>query len=251
MSRAVIRMTIDEAGHYTEEERASIIASYPAHERDARARGIPQLGSGRIFPISEDLVKVPQFRIPDYNVYIGGIDFGWDHPTAAVRLAWDRDDDVAYVTAAYKVREATPIVHAAALRGWGDIVWSWPHDGLNDVAAGENLAKQYKKEGLAMLPEHARHADGSNSVEAGLMDMLSRMQTGRLKVFDHLHEWFDEFGMYHRKDGKVVKEFDDLMSATRYGLMMLRHARPMGQSRRRPRYPGPTEANRDYNPLTY
>jgi hypothetical protein len=30
--------------------------------------------------------------------------------------------------------------------------------------------------------------------------------------------------LYHRKDGKVVKEADDLMSATRYAIMMLRHA---------------------------
>ena len=37
------------------------------------------------------------------------------------------------------------------------------------------------------------------------------------------HRW-EEFRLYHRKDGKVVKEGDDLMCATRYGLMMLRHA---------------------------
>jgi hypothetical protein len=30
--------------------------------------------------------------------------------------------------------------------------------------------------------------------------------------------------MYHRKDGKVQKIDDDLMAATRYGIMMLRHA---------------------------
>jgi hypothetical protein len=51
------------------------------------------------------------------------------------------------------------------------------------------------------------------------------MQTGRLKVFSHLADWFDEFRLYHRKDGKVVKEFDDLMAATRYGVMMQRAAR--------------------------
>jgi len=28
--------------------------------------------------------------------------------------------------------------------------------------------------------------------------------------------------LYHRRDGKVVKEGDDLMAATRYGVMMLR-----------------------------
>ena len=61
-------------------------------------------------------------------------------------------------------------------------------------------------------------------VEAGLMEMLGRMQTGRFKVFAHLNDWFEEFRLYHRKDGKVVKEFDDLMSATRYALMMLRYA---------------------------
>jgi hypothetical protein len=30
--------------------------------------------------------------------------------------------------------------------------------------------------------------------------------------------------LYHRKDGRVVKEGDDLMSATRYALMLLRFA---------------------------
>ena len=57
------------------------------------------------------------------------------------------------------------------------------------------------------------------------MEMLTRMQTGRLKVFKYLNDWFEEFRLYHRKDGRVVKEGDDLMSATRYGIMMLRYAR--------------------------
>ncbi len=57
------------------------------------------------------------------------------------------------------------------------------------------------------------------------MDMLDRMQTGRLKVAKHLQDWWEEFRLYHREDGKVVKEGDDLMSATRYALMMLRHSK--------------------------
>jgi terminase large subunit-like protein len=56
------------------------------------------------------------------------------------------------------------------------------------------------------------------------MDMLTRMQTGCFKVFRHLNNWWEEFSLYHRKDGKVVKEDDDLMSATRYAIMMLRFA---------------------------
>ena len=56
------------------------------------------------------------------------------------------------------------------------------------------------------------------------MDMLDRMKTGRFKVFSHLNDWFEEFRLYHRKDGKVVKLGDDLLTATRYALMMLRYA---------------------------
>ena len=52
--RKVVTMTIDDAGHYTPEERAKIIASYPAHEREARTKGVPSMGSGKIFPVAED-----------------------------------------------------------------------------------------------------------------------------------------------------------------------------------------------------
>ena len=77
-----------------------------------------------------------------------------------------------------------------------------------------------------MLPDHATHEDGGNGVEAGLMDILDRMRSNRFKVFSTCTEWFEEFLLYHRKDGKVVKLNDDLMAATRYGCMMLRYAKP-------------------------
>ena len=49
-------MTIDDAEHFTPEERQAIIDSYPEHEREARTKGIPSLGSGRVFPISEEAI---------------------------------------------------------------------------------------------------------------------------------------------------------------------------------------------------
>lgn len=157
---------------------------------------------------------------------INGLDFGWDHPTAAVQLAWDRDSDCLYVIQGHRQKEATPILHAATIKAWGDWVpTAWPHDGLqHDKGSGEQLAVQYAKTGLKMLKDRATFEDGSNGVEAGLMEMLQRMQTGRLKVFAHLEDWFSEFRLYHREDGKVVKKQDDLMSATRYAVMMKRKA---------------------------
>lgn len=223
--REVITMTIDDAEHYTPEERQKIIDSYPPHEREARTKGIPSLGSGRIFPVAEDLITVAPFVIPKHWVQIAGIDFGWDHPTAAAGLAWDRDSDIIYVSKVYRQREAPVHTHAAALKPWGSwLPWAWPHDGNNDTAAGENLASQYKAQGMGFLPERATFDDGSNSVEAGLMDMLDRMVTGRWKVFTTCSEWLEEFRLYHRKDGKVVKERDDVLSASRYALMMKRFA---------------------------
>ncbi len=96
------------------------------------------------------------------------------------------------------------------------------------------LAKQYTAQGLDMLYTHAQFEDGSVSVEAGIQDMLIRMESGRFKVFKHLTDWFDEYRLYHRKDGRVHKEGDDLMSATRYAMMMLRFARSLKPTRVRP-----------------
>lgn len=243
MSRHVTTMTIWDAEHYDEEQRRAILQSYPAHERDARARGIPVLGSGRIFPVSDEDIAIPPIEIPEHWPVIGALDFGWDHPTAAVKLAWDRDADCLYVTHAYKARQATPVIHGAALKAWGrNLPWAWPHDGLqHDKGSGRMLAEVYREQGLAMLKAHAQFPDGSNGVEAGLMILLERMQTGRLKVFAHLQEWFSEFRLYHRKDGRVVKEYDDLMAATRYGLMSLRFAATPTRRRR------PKRALSDYD----
>lgn len=232
VSRNVTTMTIDDAEHYSPEERQAIIDSYPAHEREARTKGVPTLGSGRIFPVSEESIRIDPFDIPKHWVQVGGLDFGWDHPFGAVGCAWDRDADVFYVTKVYREREATPIIHAAALKPWGAwLPWSWPHDGLqHDKGSGEQLAAQYRAQGLNLLPERATFDDGTNGVEAGLSDMLQRMQTGRWKVFSTCGEWFEEFRLYHRKDGKVVKERDDVISASRYALMMKRFAKVKADS---------------------
>jgi phage terminase large subunit-like protein len=219
-------MDINDVKHYTDEQRAAIIASYPEHERKARTQGIPQLGSGRVFPIDEDEVRCEPFEIPKHWVQIGGLDFGWDHPTAAVKLAFDRDTDTLYVTAARRARQQTPVLFASSVTHWGkDLLWAWPHDGLqHDKGSGQQLAAQYRAQGLKLLPVQAQFQDGSNGVEAGISEMLDRMQTGRLQVFSNLAEWWEEFRLYHRKEGLIVKENDDLLCATRYAMMMRRFA---------------------------
>jgi hypothetical protein len=82
---------------------------------------------------------------------------------------------------------------------------------------------------------------------------MMRMETNRFKVFRHLNEWFEEKRMYHRRDGKIWKEFDDLMSATRYAVMCLRFAARVQRANKRfaEDFSAPYDSYNDknYNPL--
>ena len=81
-----------------------------------------------------------------------------------------------------------------------------------------------------MLHEHATWPEGGVSTWAGVREIEARTTTARLRVANHLSDWFDEYNNYHVKDGQIVKVDDDLLSATRMGLMMKRYARavPLG-----------------------
>ena len=245
--RHLTQMQIDDAGHYTAKEREQRIAGYAPHEREARSKGIPMLGSGRIFPVADsDIAEEVIAEIPSHWPQLIGIDFGYDHPFAAVHGAWDRDADVLHILKLYRESEKTPPIHAAALKPWGErLRCAWPHDGTHTQPGdGVTLAEIYRKAGLKMLPEHATFHSGGYHVEPGITEMLTRMQTKRLRVARHLSEWFAEFHTYHRKNGKIVKERDDLMDATRTLLMSLRYARTSQTPRQ------PATVGMDYQPLS-
>lgn len=240
--RATVTMTIEDAKHIRPEDRQRIIDGYQAHERDARARGIPLLGSGRIFLMPEDAIKEDRIEhIPAYWTKLWGIDFGIGHPFAAVLILWDKDNDVIHVHHCIRMVDvgamSLPIHHAAAMKPIGEAVpVAWPQDGTaREKSSGEELASLYKKEGLAMLPQHATWPEGGTSTEAGILEMDDRMRNGKLKIASHLADWFEEYRGYHRKDGQIVKVDDDLMSATRIAIMMKRFARivPLGSGKRK------------------
>ena len=246
----VTSMTIYDVQHYNDEQRAAIIASYPAHERDARAKGIPTMGSGLIFPVEEESIICAPFANPGHFVQINGLDFGYDHPTGATNSMWDRDADIWYVTKEFRARTeaALPVMTAAAIKPWGPwIPTAWPHDGLqHDKGSGDQLAQLYRDQGVLMCKDKATHppsagqkeGEGGNGVEVGLQDMLTRMLTGRWKVFSTCTQWLEERRLYHRKDGKVIKLRDDLISSSRYAYMMRRKAitRPLAQNNNVPQW---------------
>jgi len=208
--RFCIQASWDDAPHLTEEAKREILESYPPHERDARSKGIPQLGSGKIYPVSEDDILITDIEIPEHFPVAYGFDVGWN-ATAALWGAWDRENDILYIWGEYKRGQAEPPVHAQAIKDRGDV------NGVCDPAAmgrgqrdGSQLMVEYQDLGL--------HLEKSkNMVEGGLFAVYKRMVTGRLKVAKSCIRWLEEFRLYRRdKNGKVVPENDHLMDCMRY-----------------------------------
>lgn len=222
------RATWDDAKHLSESTKTDLLAQYPAWQRDMRTKGLPLLGAGLIFDFSDDDIKVAPFECPPHFWVVNGMDFGWDHPQAHVQIWHDRDMDIIYVAQAWKKSRVTPSTVWGAIKSWSlGVPTAWPHDGLQtEKGSGEQQKKAYVDAGWSMMPEHATWQAGGNGVEIGLVELYERMTTGRLKVFSHLSDWFEEKLNYHRDEsGNIVKINDDLLSATRYAYMMRRFAK--------------------------
>jgi phage terminase large subunit-like protein len=257
--RIFVNMTIEDAEHIAPDKRAAIIAGYPEHMREAKARGVPMQGEGVVFPYSQTSISEPAIPfefVPQHWAKLWAIDFGIAHNFAAVLLAWDKDADVVHVLHTIRMGGAegsviTPLQHSAAIKAVGsNIPVAWPHDGGNrEKSSGETLITAYKKEpnNLLVLPTHAQWPDGGYSFEAGIMEMQTRMEAGKLKVASHLMDWFEECRNYHREKGLVIKVHDDIMSATRIGIMAKRYGKtgPILGGARPKRRPGEVEIAKD------
>lgn len=209
--RYLVTATWDDAPHLTPEDKKRLWNSLPPHQRDARARGIPSLGAGAIYPIMESEFAVDDFEIPAHWPMVYGFDVGWHH-TAAVWAAWDKQADVLYLTSCYKKGLAEPAVHVAGIKARG----SW----INGVAdPGAAIGNQ--KDGDKLLDEYIalglRLVKADNSVETGIFKTWTRLSEGRLKVFKSCVQWWEEFRVYQRdKNGHVRKVDDHLMDCSRY-----------------------------------
>lgn len=230
--------TWDDAPHLSEKVKSELLASFPAHQRDMRTKGIPMMGHGLVFSMpDEEISEEPLESIPNFWPRIIGIDFGIDHPSALAWVAYDRDNDCIHIYDCWKKSGCSSIDVSGVIRSrydsWAPV--AWPHDGLqHDKGSGEQLKAQYEAQGIYMLSQRATFSDGTNGLEAGVFEMIERIRTGRLKVAKHLHEWFEEKRLYHRarpkniKSGigepKIVSLKDDILCATRYAMMMIRYA---------------------------
>lgn len=213
-NRFVLTLGFDDAPHLSEQSKAKLLAAFPPHERDARSKGTPQLGSGAIYPVGESEFLVDDFEIPDHWPRAYALDVGWNK-TAALWGALNRDTDTLYLYSEHYRGQAEPAIHAQAIKARKEWI-----PGVIDPASrgrtqddGRQLLQMYVDLGLDL-------EIANNAVEAGIYEVWTRLSTGRLKVFRSMNNWLQEFRLYRRDDkGRIVKEKDHLMDDTRYLVM--------------------------------
>ena len=221
----------DDAPHLPEEEKQRFKASIPPHEIEARSKGVPSIGSGMVYPISESLITCDPFDLPDSFYFVAGMDFGWKDPTALVLAAIDRDNDTLYIFHEYAMSEKTPEQHVFHLHNtkakdylkWVPIVHD-PAGGAASQKDGKSLVSLYREAGLSRLHK------ADNAREAGVQKTLQRLQNGKLKIFKTCAKLLAELRMYARDEEGLIKDGNDhLLDALRYLVMSglpLAKARP-------------------------
>lgn len=211
--RALVMAGWDDVPHLDASQKARLLAESEPHLREARSKGVPSIGSGAIYPVSEEEITCEDFEIPKHWPKAYGLDVGWNF-TAAVWIAVDRDGDCVYVYNCHKQGQQEPSTHVASINARGKL------QGVIDPASrgrsqkdGEQLLQIYRDLGLQLTP-------ANNSRESGLYEVHQRLATGRMKVFRSCRAWFSEYRIYRRDEkGHIVKENDHLMDATRYAIV--------------------------------
>ena len=214
LTKYLVTASWDDVPHLSKEEKEQLFESIPVHQRDARSKGIPQLGIGAVWPISEERIKCEGFQIPEYWPVAYALDVGWNN-TACLWGAWDRHNDTVFIWSDYKQGQAEPATHVDAIKSRGD----WIPGVIDPASRGRS-----QKDGVALLDEYSGMGldldMADNSVETGVHSVFRRMVSGRLKIFDTCRLFWDEFRLYRRgENGKIVKENDHLCDCLRYLIM--------------------------------
>lgn len=237
----MISASWDDAPHLDAKVKEQLMGAYTASERAMRVSGQPSIGSGVVFPVREDKIVCAPFTVPDHWMRIIGIDLGFDHPNAVAVVAWDNESDTYYLVDEYSEKGETLSMHANAIREKGGTVIPVvvPHDafkrmGGDGAGSGKKFVQLLTEYGLNIINQpfsNPPDSDGktSNSVEYGVNHMLKYMEAGKFKVFATCTKFLQETKLYCRNDGKINDRNDDMISATRYAMLMAgRFARPGG-----------------------
>lgn len=216
-SIAITTATWYDVPHFTNEERKEMELAIPEYQRDARIRGIPQLGSGAIYRVSLDDVVIEPIQLPPHWAKCYALDVGWNK-TAATFMAINPENGCIYIYDELYISNKQPHEYAREIKFRGEWI-----EGVVDSAS--NNANQHDgmkiydlllKEGLKLQLT----TKDDKSVEAGIYTVWDALSNNKLKIFNTCKNLQDEYRLYRRDEkGNIVKAKDHLMDCMRYGVM--------------------------------
>lgn len=221
-SRAAISISWADAPWLTEEAKQQVRESTPPHLRETVENGTFAIGDGAIYPIPVEEITIPMkdtFDIPKHWRFIYGMDVGWNR-TAVAFLAQNPETGVWYMYDEHYQGNQPPEVHAARIKA---VAGDWMSGAIDPASKnrsqsdGQQLLVSYRKLGL-------RLREANNAVESGIQTVWSLLAAGKLKIFANCYNFLNEYILYRREKGNVVKENDHLMDALRYGIVEHRYA---------------------------
>jgi phage terminase large subunit-like protein len=223
-SRVFVMAGWDDAAHLNNDEKERLKKNIPPHEIEARSKGIPSIGSGMVYPISESAITYEPFDFPKHYCFVAGMDFGWKDPTTMVFMAIDRDSGSMYLFGEYSLSQLLPAQHVMNLKsGIGRDYLDWMpicfdpsgkrREGLLSEADRVSQVDVYQKLGLKMFK-------AKNSRETGIQAVFSALTSGKLKISKNCRKLLAEMRMYARDEQGVAKDGNDhLLDAMRYAVL--------------------------------
>lgn len=207
------------------EQRDVMKSMYAPHELKARTQGIPSVGSGMVYPIAEEEFVIEPFELPDHWPRAFALDPGYSDKgkTAGLWGAWDQDSDTVYLYSEHYKGLETPATHVDAFRRRGSWIPCIIDPAGVNAEDGRRVKELYREQMRAINVDWPMH-DAQKGISAGMMEVWSRLTSGRLKVFSTLRAWLGEFRVFQRgEDGKILPTPDHLMDDTRYLLRGMQH----------------------------
>lgn len=209
-----VSATLWDVPHIPELERQRLVESWAPYVREARSKGIPQLGEGQVFPYSEEMISIDAFPIPKHWKRLAGMDVGW-RAWAVCWFAINPDDNKIYCYSTYKAGEKTPLEHWTTLKTRGETIpfAADPASHGRQQTDGAIIFDQLQDFGMSIQ-------NANNQREAGIYDIAELFIAGQLKIFSTERDLISEIlNLSRDKNGKIKDSSSKhLFDSFRYGV---------------------------------
>jgi phage terminase large subunit-like protein len=206
----------DDVPHLTKEAREAAMAQMSPHLVEAKTKGIPYLGEGRIFYFDLQPFIEPSFEIPEHFERCFAVDPGIKR-AAVLWGATDPDTGVTYIYDEYGSENLSIYTVADAIKAHG----SWI-PGVMDPFYGPQSSRESASKIIDLYKESGLDVElcdrkGKDYKEGGIETIKVAFLTGKLKIFQHCRQLINQLHLYHRTSkGRTGNTPDDFVDAIRY-----------------------------------